>query len=212
MCVLVLGGVGGLTGVRSRCSEPLWSEGILGCCHGNNSESAHKHTQTWDVSLGVRSLTRHRDVSLAVRSLTHHRVGSHRHPGAVGQVVEDVGRFGKQVAEETQTSNVTPVTLCLRYVRGHPVNGRLTGSSPGPAGRDVLPPPVHTAACRGDRPGDRQEERVKHMELQSPWRPGPGLHQTRILCYIDLQHKKMEAFAAEEFFSKEHKRSHRKCQ
>lgn len=29
---------------------------------------------------------------------------------------------------------------------------RLTGSSPGPAGRVVLPPPVHTGACQGDRP------------------------------------------------------------
>jgi len=34
----------GLTGDRSRCSEPLWTPGILGRCRGNNSESAHKQT------------------------------------------------------------------------------------------------------------------------------------------------------------------------
>lgn len=33
----------------------------------------------------------------------------------------------------------------------------LTGSSPGPAGKAVLLPPVHTAACQGDRPETRQE-------------------------------------------------------
>ena len=36
----------------------------------------------------------------AVRSLTHHRVGGHRNPGAVGEVVEDAGRSGQQVAAD----------------------------------------------------------------------------------------------------------------
>lgn len=35
---------------------------------------------------------------VAVRSLTHHRVGRHRHSGSVGEVEEDFGRFGHEVA------------------------------------------------------------------------------------------------------------------
>lgn len=33
-----------------------------------------------------------------MRSLTHHRVGRRRHSGSVGEVEEDVGRFGHEVA------------------------------------------------------------------------------------------------------------------
>lgn len=35
---------------------------------------------------------------------------------------------------------------------------QLTDSSPGPTGRGVLPPPVHTAACQGARPMDRKQQ------------------------------------------------------
>lgn len=58
------------------------------------------------------------DTQTAVRSMTHHRVGSHRHSGAVGQVVEDVGRFGQQVAAERPhvTFVLCSMSLCDLYV------------------------------------------------------------------------------------------------
>lgn len=99
----------GLTGVRSRCSLPLWTEGILGHCRGNNSESADKHNI-------CHSCTQNKTTCgwwTAVCSLTHHRVGSHRHSSAVGQVVEDVGRFWQQVAAEKQ--QVRAETLQTEY-------------------------------------------------------------------------------------------------
>lgn len=51
-----------------------------------------------------------------MRSLTHHRVGSHGHAGAVGQVVEDVGWFGQQVAAErrhVRSDHMFVFVLCL---------------------------------------------------------------------------------------------------
>lgn len=68
-------------------------------------------------------------------------------------VVWAAGRCGQTTRQTLYVHVVFNVKLWIR----------LTGSSPGPAGRVVLPPPVHTAACRGDRPENRQEEHFLYI-------------------------------------------------
>lgn len=50
-------------------------------------------------------------------------------------------------------------------IQCHSVNVTLTGSSPVPTGRGVLPPAVHIAACRDGRPA-RQKVPVHHTHRQ----------------------------------------------
>ena len=62
----------------------------------------------------------------AIRSQTHHGIGFHRHPSAVGQVVEDIGWFGQQVAAGTHRVRLlvfvfTSVFFMLRCESDSPV-------------------------------------------------------------------------------------------
>lgn len=75
-------------------------------------------------------------------------------------------------SEWVQTGSVL---VLVRYHAGSETSTVpvLTGSSPGPAGGAVLPPPAHTAACRDGHPENTQNgSEPEHMPTHN--------HKTRV--------------------------------